>query len=74
MERMTVDEIIAKYPDKWIFLVNLEWDSEGEVTSGVIEGIYSDDEMDKVSFGGSRGFGYFFRTIVRETFLGCLVS
>ena len=27
-ERLTMDEIVAKYPDQWVGLVDVEWEDE----------------------------------------------
>ena len=71
--RMTMNEIKEKYPNKWIFLVDMERDSEGEVISGVPKGIYSDDELDSAEIDYEHDFGYLFKTTIPETVLGCII-
>lgn len=36
MERLTWDEIKARYPDEWVALVEYEWPDPGELVGGVV--------------------------------------
>lgn len=46
--RMTWNEIVKKYPDKWVGLVNVEWDGADEVNIVSAEVKYVDDYKDKI--------------------------
>ena len=39
-KRMTWDEIVAKYPDQWVGLTDVDWENEATVRSAVVK--YSD--------------------------------
>ena len=36
-DRMTMEEIIAKYPDQWVGLVDVDWKDESNVRSAVVK-------------------------------------
>lgn len=36
-ERMTMNEIITKYPDQWVGLVDVEWEDESNVKTAVVK-------------------------------------
>lgn len=48
------------------FLTDVEYDSNGEVISGIPFGVYTNEESDQAPVDGSRGPGYFFKAITRE--------
>ena len=44
-KRMTWEEIVNTYPDKWVGLSQVEWKNEGNVKSAVVE--YAGDSDDE---------------------------
>lgn len=44
-ERLTIDEIYNKYPDKWIFISDCETNANTELTSGIV--LYAGDSKEK---------------------------
>lgn len=45
--RMTMDEIIAKYPDQWVGLIDVEWENPGNVRSAVVK--YTDKSSSELT-------------------------
>ena len=45
-KRMTWDEIVAKYPDKWVGLVDIDWKDGANVRSAVVK--YTDQDADNL--------------------------
>ena len=43
-ERLTWDEIVEKYPDKWVGLSNVDWENVSNVRSAVVLGASEDGE------------------------------
>lgn len=37
-QRMTWEEIKSSYPEQWVSLENVEYDSDGEVVAGIVVG------------------------------------
>ena len=36
-ERLTWDEIVEKYPDKWVGLSNVDWKNQANIRSGIVK-------------------------------------
>ena len=55
--RMTWDEIVKKYPGKWVGLSQIDWENEANVRSAVVIGV-SDNSRDflKRQFAGEDVF------------------
>ena len=52
--RMTWEEIVAKYPDRWVGLVDVDWKNDGpNVRSAVVK--YSDKTADELLWMQIRG-------------------
>ncbi|MBR2214582.1 MAG: hypothetical protein IJ849_02350 [Selenomonadaceae bacterium] len=52
-ERLTWDEIKAKYPDKWVGLSKIDWKDDANVSSAVVIGASdSDDEFLRLQIAG----------------------
>ena len=45
-ERLTMDEIIKRYPDQWVGLTAVEWEDESNVRTAVV--LYSDKTADEL--------------------------
>lgn len=60
MQRMTWDEMKAKYPDEWLLITDFEADGSGNVISGIVERHSPDDtEVFKLpSVGKNCAFKY----------------
>ncbi|MBR2215749.1 MAG: hypothetical protein IJ849_08340 [Selenomonadaceae bacterium] len=43
-ERMTWDEIVKKYPDKWVGMSKIDWEDDSNVRSAVVIGVSDDDD------------------------------
>ena len=56
-QRMTWDEIVKKYPDKWVGLSQIDWENEANIRSAVVIGA-SDNSRDflKRQFAGEDVF------------------
>ncbi len=55
-ERMTWEEIVKKYPDQWVGLVDVDWKDGANVRSAVVK--YTDlsrDELLELQVGGEEG-------------------
>ena len=52
-KRMTWDEIVAKYPDQWVGLTDVDWENEATVRSAVVK--YSDKTADELLWMQIRG-------------------
>lgn len=52
-ERLSWDEIVQRYPDKWVGLSKVDWEDDANVRSAVVIGA-KDDEYDflKRQFAG----------------------
>lgn len=46
--RMSWEEIVAQYPDKWVALTSVEF-KDNQITSGVVEGSCNDEGMSKLN-------------------------
>lgn len=56
-ERLTWDEIVKKYPDKWVGMSKIDWKDETNVRSAVVIGVSDDDyEFLKRQFAGDDVF------------------
>ena len=56
-ERLTWDEIVAKYPDKWVEMTAIDWKNRSNVRSAVVIGVSDDnDEFLKHQFAGEDVF------------------
>lgn len=44
--RMSWDEIIEKYPDCWVGLIDVDWKNEANVRSAIV--VYTDDSADEL--------------------------
>ena len=42
--RMSWDEIVQTYPDRWVGLIDVDWKNEANVRSAVV--VYTDDNAD----------------------------
>lgn len=63
-ERMTWDEMVEKYPDKWVVLTDVKFEDEGhaDVESAVVVQVLSDDEESIVHLrNDSQGINYLYR-------------
>ena len=43
-ERLTCDEIVKKYPDKWVGMSKIDWKNSANVRSAVVVGASDDGE------------------------------
>lgn len=46
-ERLTMDEIIARYPDQWVGLVDVEWEDEANVKTAIVK--YTDKSSSELT-------------------------
>ena len=46
-ERMTWKEIVSKYPDQWVGLIDVDWKNESNVRSAVVK--YIDKTSDELA-------------------------
>lgn len=63
-ERMTWDEMVEKYPDKWVVLTDVTFEDEcrANVESAVVVQVLSDDEEPIVHLRNDRkGINYLYR-------------
>lgn len=52
-ERLTWDEIVKRYPDKWVGMSKIDWEDEANVRSAVVLGASDDgDEFLERQFSG----------------------
>ena len=52
-KRMTWDEIVKKYPDRWVGLTDVDWENEATVRSAVVK--YADKTADELLWMQIRG-------------------
>lgn len=69
MERMTMEQLLTKYPEQWVFLTDVEKDSEGNLISGIPLGIYTAKDKHTAPLNAGIG-GYFFKLTTREPEVG----
>lgn len=53
-ERLTWEEIVAKYPDRWLGLTEIIWEDDTNIESAIVK--YSDktrNELLKIQFSGT---------------------